>query len=51
MARRLTITPEGVGEQLEPSIHDIPTAAGRNQAIVRNDHYDVAADGTYTNTE
>lgn len=50
MARRLIITPEGVGEQLDAQL-DSAYSAGRNQAVILNDHYEVADDGLYTNTE
>lgn len=51
MARRLQISPEGVNGLLEPSIDSVPTAAGRNDAVVLNDHPEVADDNTYTNIE
>lgn len=50
MARRLKISPEGVGELVDAHI-DPPVAAGRNSAVVRNDHPEVSSDETYTNIE
>lgn len=50
MAYRLTISPEGVGELTDASLTSA-LAAGRNRAVVLNDHYEVADDGLYTNTE
>lgn len=50
MARRLKISPEGVGELRDAHI-DPPVAAGRNGVVVYNDHPDVASDETYTNIE
>jgi hypothetical protein len=50
MAYRLKISPEGVCELTDASLTSAQ-AAGRNHAVVRNDHYEVAYDGLYTNTE
>jgi hypothetical protein len=50
MAYRLKVTPEGVDELLDASL-DGPRKTGRNYAVVLNDSYEVAYDGTYTNTE
>lgn len=49
MVRRLQIAPEGVGARLSVGLGG-PHATGRNNLRIHNGHYDVSADGTYTNT-
>lgn len=51
MAKTLLISPEGVEQTMQVGITQMADPAGRNDAVVLNDHYEVASDGTYENTE
>lgn len=50
MTRILQISPEGV-DGLRDAQLTAAQSSGMNQVIVLNDHYSVASDSTYTNTE
>lgn len=51
MAKTLLISPEGVEQTMQVGITEMADPAGRNDAVVLNDHYEVASDGTYQNVE
>lgn len=51
MAKRLLISPEGVEQTMQVGITQMADPAGRNDAVVLNDKYETASDGTYDNVE
>jgi len=49
--QRLIISPEGVQTTQPVSLTEMADPAGRNDAVVLNDTYETAHDGTYENVE